>query len=104
MVKLAEVAAERGDRWLCLGQDLPWCEAGYDGPLAEKLWLADTVIARGVGRSFHAVRPRAGEGLGVLTWDEVQGHLGWVDYGEPLPRRDDLLAALAPERREGRAA
>lgn len=103
MAKLADLAATRGDQWLSLGQDLPWCEAGYEGPLSEKLLTADTIVARGIGRRFHAIRPRPGEGVGLFTWNDAEVRLDWTTYGEPLPRGEDLRVALAPARRGGRA-
>lgn len=69
IVKLADACGARGHPWLSLGQDVAWCERGYDAVLREKLRVADAVVCRFEPlRHLFAWRPHPDEQLVFFEW------------------------------------
>lgn len=97
MVALAQAFGELGFGWLSLGRDQVWCSAQYAGVIAEKIRLADAVLARfDDQRQFYRWNPRLfspGEGVLFAAWSG--DGLSLCNPGAPIARRAELSERLA---------
>lgn len=97
MVGLAQAFGELGFGWLSLGRDQVWCSAQYAGVIAEKIRLADAVLARfDDQRHFYRWNPRLfspGEGVLFAAWSG--DGLSLCNPGAPIARRAELSERLA---------
>ena len=95
MVQLAAAMAARGQRWLSLGRDLPWCERGYGGVLLEKLLLSHSVVV-GARDEHHMYRfpELASDALLFLELDRETGAVRPHVHGEPADCLERIAARV----------